>query len=441
MKNGSVPNDRAAQWPLPAGAALLLALVVYFLAPLVTKDAAASALALPIALLFALGVLLLRGSKPLGAARLCCVLALLALSLLARLPLLAVQTRDYTFHLSAWLADIRALPGAEALGASIGNYNLPYVYLLFLIGKLLPVSLELYAIKLVSAAFDLLLAYYVLRLVQLADARRRVGVAAFLCAFLLPSVLVNGAMWGQCDSIFTALALGGLYYGLRGKSRLCWALFTLSFTFKLQAVFLLPMLPVLLFCGRVRLRDAWVLLAAAPLTLVPALLAGRGLIDCLSIYLGQTGAYTELSLYAPSAYVFLGGGLATHRGLTAAGVLLAGALVLLLLCYLYRRRRALDNEALLTAALLFALVMPYFLPTMHERYFYAAEALACAYLFTRPARWHAPALICVSSFLSHMIYLFAETQIVPLWLLSLFMLFALCLLARALLLHTEKKAP
>lgn len=424
-------------------AMLVMAALSAVMLPLLNKEGGFSLICIPITLVYAAGaVMLLKGShtgkenmEPLwfGA-----ILVVLALTVLSRVSLLPHQTDDFIEYLSVWLEQIRLLPGFTALVADIGNYNMPYFYMLFALGKLLPQSADLYVIKLVSVLFDYVLAYFVMKLVMLKTSRRSLAIGSFIAALLVPSIIVNSAMWGQCDSIFTAFSLGALYYGLRGKSRLSWAFFAIALSAKLQSVFLLPMLLVLLFTKRIRLRDIWVFPAVFIALLVPAMIAGRGFIDCITIYWRQANSYSELSMLAPSVFAWLPAGTRSNIPVTAAGVFTAGTITLLLLLYLLRRRNQLDNEAMIESAFLFTLIIPFFLPLMHERYFYAADAMAAVYLFWRPKRWYLSGLVCLSSFLCHTAYLF-DGVTVPIWLLAFCILAVICLVLRDFLPRIESR--
>ena len=427
-----------------AGAMLVMAALSGVMLPLINKERGFSLICIAVTLVYALGaVLLLKGSRSdkerleplwMGA-----VLAVLALTVLSRVSLLPHLTDDFTQYLSGWLIQIRLLPGFEALAADIGNYNMPYFYLLFALGKLLPQSADLYVIKLVSVLFDYVLAYFVMKLVMLKTARRSVAIGSFILALLVPSIIVNSAMWGQCDSIFTAFSLGALYYGLRGKSRLSWAFFAIALSVKLQSIFLLPMLLVLLFTERIRLKDFWVFPVVFIALLVPAMIAGRGFIDCITIYWHQAHSYSELCMLAPSVFAWIPEGTRSNIPVTAAGVFTAGTVTLLLLLYLLRRRKQLDNEAMIEAAFLFTLIIPFFLPLMHERYFYLADAMAAVYLFWRPRRWYLSGLVCVSSFLCHTAYLFNNEVTVPLWLLAFCILGVICLVLKDFIPRVESR--
>src|SRR5205814_981863 len=61
---------------------------------------------------------------------------------------------------------------------------------------------------------------------------------------------------------------------------------------------------------------------------------------------------------------------------------------------------------LVCGALLSVLLLPYFLPGMHERYFYAADVFSLIYVFYRPQRWWAACLIQLASAFTYLPYLF-----------------------------------
>ena len=50
-----------------------------------------------------------------------------------RVPLLSFASRDYNIFLSRWLTEMRELKGVEPLVQKIGDYNMPYLYFLFII--------------------------------------------------------------------------------------------------------------------------------------------------------------------------------------------------------------------------------------------------------------------------------------------------------------------
>jgi Gpi18-like mannosyltransferase len=153
-------------------------------------------------------------------------------------------TKDYTDFLAVWVKTIRSSGGFAALSKSIGNYNLPYIYLLTLISYIK--TDPLIPIKLISIAFDILLAWSAMKIVGLFSGSKSKKLFAFFAVMLLPTVVLNGAYWGQCDSIYASLALLGIYFALKGRPSLAVISIALSFAFKLQAIFILHIFAVFL---------------------------------------------------------------------------------------------------------------------------------------------------------------------------------------------------
>ncbi len=316
----------------------------------------------------------------------------LTLAFAVRIPVLDWRTGDYNDFLSVWVDYFRQNGGFAALKDSIGNYNLPYLYFLALFSYI-PVD-DLYLIKFLSIAFDLVLAWGVSRLVLFFTDSKPRQLAAFIAVMLMPTDVLNGALWAQCDSIFAAFAVISLYMALCGKSRSAYAFAALSLAFKVQAVFFLPLFGVLILTGVVRLRDCWVFPAVFLATLLPAVLLGHPLSDALTVYFRQVeGATYSLNLNSASIYALIPYGY-DELWLDYAqyiGIALALALVYTTMFWTVARYKSVTLDTLFGFGVLLALGIPLFLPYMHERYFFLADALTLALAFAAPA--YAPVFI------------------------------------------------
>ncbi len=294
-----------------------------------------------------------------------------ALAMLLRLCFIERSSGDYDIYFSHWMAELGAGSFSEGMRKNVGEYNVLYQYILFATSRL-PVQ-PLYALKAVSFVGDAFLAGAVARLCA-RDGRDSVG--ALCVALLLPSIALNGGMFCQCDSLFAGCALWGLAHALEGRRRASAACYALSLAFKLQAVFALPMVAVLWAGKRLRLSDALTFLLTLLATALPALLGGKSAADLLRVYVSQTGLYTGLTYSAPSFF-----GLLNTQGLDVYaygnfGMALAmGACALLVARGMTRAPRMGKAEHVYLAAEI-ALVVVFFLPRMHERYFYLAVVLA-----------------------------------------------------------------
>ncbi len=300
-----------------------------------------------------------------------------ALALYLRLLFLDHQTHDYQTFLAQWAAYFRDNGGFAALKKPVGNYNVTYLYFLAAISYL-PVP-DLYLIKIFSILCDVLLAWGGLRLTrQFTKENSPAPLICFGLLLLLPTVLLNGACWAQCDSLYTALILLSLSSVLEERPKTSVLLLALAFSFKLQTVFVIPLWCVFWFTKRVKFRHLLLFPVGYAITIVPALLLGKPLRDILGIYLGQMGEHeTYLTLNAPSVFAFLPYQAQVDTALLSTlGIIAAFVLVFAVLGVLFFLRRRITGTIILAAATVLALGVPFLLPHMHERYFFPAGMLA-----------------------------------------------------------------
>ena len=364
----------------------------------------------------ALALALLRSAGRLPAGAVLAALLPVGLAVFLRALALDYQSTDYQVFLSRWAEAFRDNGGFAAVALPIGNYNAPYLYFLAAISYLpLP---DLYLIKLFSILFDVVLAWGGLRLVRHFTGVGWRPAGCFCALLLLPTAVLNGACWGQCDCLYAALCLHALSCGLRRRGTASAALMGLAFSFKLQTVFLLPLWAGLWVAGRVKLRQLAAFPAAYAATCVPALLLGKPLGDILGVYVGQTqeGA-GALNYNSPSFYAFFPYGAQLNEGFWAAvGIALALLLVLAVLLALLACRRRVSDLALLTAGAVLAVGVPFLLPYMHDRYLYPADVLTLAWAFVLPRRAPVPVLVQLSSLSAYLIYFRQKfTLLLHLW--------------------------
>lgn len=329
-------------------------------------------------------------------------------ALLLRAVCLDYASGDFNNFLSHWMEYFRANGGFAAIAGSVGDYNVPYLYFLAAASYLkLP---DLYVIKLFSILFDVLLAWGGFRLVNVLRGKRagdRAPFAAFGILLLLPTVVLNGSLWGQCDAIYAALCVHALALALEGKNVPSVVLLAAAFSFKLQTVFLMPLWGALWLSKRVRFRELMVFPLAYLITILPALRLGKPLEDILGVYFGQMGEYSDrLVLNAPSAYQFIPVGAEVDKGLAArVGVLAAFALVLVLLGIALRLGRRMDGGAAMAMAVVLVIGVPFLLPHMHERYFILADTICLCWACAGWRRFPAAVLAEGASLTSYFVYL------------------------------------
>lgn len=340
-----------------------------------------------------------------GKDRLLTALLPIGLALLIRSMMLSYVSDDYTIFLSQWMEALRTNGGFAAIKLPIGNYNVPYLYFLAAISYL-PIP-DLYLIKLFSIFFDVVLAWGGVRLVRHFASNAAIPSLACFCALLLlPTVMLNGAYWGQCDSLYSGLVLHAMACALNRRGGTSAALLGLAFSFKLQTVFIIPLWAAFWLAGRIKFRHLLLFPAAYALICVPALLLGKPLADILSVYVGQTqeGA-GSLNYNSASVYSFLPyGAQVDERSYALAGIIAAFLLVLVLLAVLLRFRKRISDTALLTAGILLATGVPFLLPYMHDRYFFLADVLTVAAVCILPERLPAAVMVQLASLSAYLVY-------------------------------------
>ncbi|WP_395728278.1 glycosyltransferase 87 family protein [Nakamurella sp.] len=360
------------------------------------------------------------------------VVATAAVAIAVRFAFVNEVNSDYRAFLSPWYDALSAGGGLRAIGQQIGNYNPPYLYLLAVM-TYLPIP-KIIAIKLVSMVFDVVLAAFAGLIV-----RRRfnswTSAVAFAVVLAAPTVLLNSGYWGQCDSIYAAFCLGSLYFLLRGRSWWACVFFGLALSFKLQAIFFLPVLLIVLVANRRRLLP----LLAVPVTflvmLLPAAVAGRSWRSLLTVYPDQVtggagsgfgragggfgggapslsgglGAWTQ---NGPTMFQWVGGSVGWEVfGLVVAAGLLLG------LGVLAWRTRPLGEPQIILLTTATVLAVPFFLPQMHERYFYLADVMTIVAAFYLRRFWPVAVAVSASSLLAYAPFLWRITP-VPLPLVS-----------------------
>lgn len=327
------------------------------------------------------------------------------LSLGVRLSLLSIRSPDYNHFINPWYNFIVSHGHFAALRYPFSNYNVPYLYLLIL-ATYLPIK-EIVAVKAISIVFDYLLAFFVYRIVQLRYKRFAVSIFAAIVVVLLPTIWMNSALWAQCDAIYATLSVGGVYFLL--KKRLWWAclFFGLAISFKLQAIFLFPLLFVLLIRRRIAIKHLLLIPVVYAVLLIPALLAGRGIQSLLLIYSEQAGQYPNLPGDAPDLFQWLPS--SSYGPWHYAAILLVGAIILLISYLVLVSRKPLTDSLQIKLAFAFVLIVPFFLPTMHERYFYLADVLSLIYAFFFPRYFALAILEQISSLFSYALFLYGHS--------------------------------
>ena len=294
---------------------------------------------------------------------------------------------DLRYYILGWYNKL-AMDGFAALREPFSNYPPPYLYLLFLLTKTAGFLPKVAAIKLLSICFDFLSVFLVYKILKIKYPQGRmalIGAASFL---LLPTVLLNSAYWGQSDALYTFFFLACLYFLMKEQPLLAMIFLAVSFSFKPQSAFLGPLVLLLI----VKKKIPWFYLGIVPLVytllMIPAILAGRPLLELLTIYGGEAYIYRKFSMHAPNLYLFIPDNLYNHTSLLI-GVMIAVIIALLWTTIYARKIKEFTPDTILLCTFVSVAFMPFFLPKMHDRYFYLAEVLSflAAFYFPQGRGW------------------------------------------------------
>lgn len=305
------------------------------------------------------------------------------LSMLIHISLRMVVSGDALLFLLPWYDEIRDGGGMKMLGQQVGNYNMLYQTLIALFTYLPVTSLTAY--KLLSIFFDYCLAFTVGRLVyQYSDGNRKwKGIFAYAAVILSPIVIMNSSAWAQCDSIYVCFALLSLVMLCKEKYVPAFLLLGVSFSFKLQAMFVLPLF-LFVYFWRKRFSILHFLIIPVVMCVLnmAGVIMGRSFLDIFSIYFKQTGEYSSMVLNYPSAWLFFTESESyMHYDLLAgAGIWFTAAVLLLIMVILILKKIEFSPRNLIYIAFLLSYTCVLFLPAMHERYGYLYEILAIVIL-------------------------------------------------------------
>lgn len=214
-----------------------------------------------------------------------------AIGFFVRSYLLNFISGDMHDYLLVWMKQIELNGGIKALGLEIGNYNI--IYLTFLaIFTYIPIS-RVFLIKLFSIIFDFVIAIagatIIKHLTKNKENKDKIFLISYFILLILPTLVLNSAAWGQCDSIYVAFILLSILFLIKEKYLLSIIMLGISFAFKLQAVFMFPLYG-LIWLGKKKFPFHYFFLIPIinVVSWLPALLNGRSMLSCLQIYLGQT---------------------------------------------------------------------------------------------------------------------------------------------------------
>ena len=322
-----------------------------------------------------------------------------ALAVMLRFACIDYESDDFRSFLNPWFSTI-GYAGLDGLKAQVGNYNIPYQIIIYLMTLTPFDALDSY--KLLSVIFDFALALSCAMVVKeylkcrLFDMMPLITYSAVLLSL---TVVMNSSFWAQCDSIYTffiALAI---------------------------MVFILPLfLYYWASTRKVSILHFTVIPAVDVLMCLPVVAMGRPFQDIIKIYVDQTDYGKQIQMNYPNLYAFM-----CDRMNTENYYLLKGFAVLLTLTvlaagmFLILRKRVdlSDNKKLLMTGIWSVFTCLMFLSSMHERYAYLLDILLLIYFFSTRRHPFTAVIALMISLRGYCFYLFGDYEVISLGMTSI----------------------
>ena len=327
------------------------------------------------------------------------------------------QSDDFNSFLNGWWYNIKA-GGINGLATQVGNYNIPYQIIIFLL-TLLPLS-ALHAYKVLSILFDVVLAVSAGLLVNELGQKKSPFrfVLTYALVYCSITVVFNSAFWAQCDSIYVTFILLAIYFMKKDRNILAFVMLGISLSFKLQFFFILP---VFLFYYIMNRKISFLHFLIIPLTdiamCLPAVFLGRNPIDIVKIYVDQTDYGKLIQMNCPNVYAFMceGNDMTYYYLFKPMSIALTMFILgLALSVFIYKKVDLSDSNNFMLTAIWTSFTCLMFLSSMHERYGYLLDILLIIYVLTF-GKYYWVAVSCnLVSLRGYCYYLFANYSVVSL---------------------------
>lgn len=338
---------------------------------------------------------------------------LVIVSLGAKFCFIEYASGDFNSFLKPWFNYIKSNGGFKALSNyptfdSNPSCDYPIAYMT-IIAALTYLPFEpIVSIKIVCFIFDLALALGGLFLVKEITKNKFWSYLSFYILLFLPTLFLNSALWSQCDQLYACFAVWCLYFILKKKNNLAMIMIGCAFSCKMHIIFIFPALIYFWLSKKITLRNMLFIPLVIMITWIPGLINGVSPSVMAKIYVSQAGNYSNANYGAANMYAFMQFSYAYRHINMGAGILIAFAIIGIFLTCLYYHKVKVTKKNMLYIATMSALLTPFVLPHMHDRYFFLADILVLLYVIVHKRKWYLAVMMQASSYMCYTQFLLRD---------------------------------
>ena len=289
-------------------------------------------------------------------------------------------SEDMLIAFLPWFSTMKEGGGLASLSRQVGDYGLLYQTIVALLTYIDANPVYLY--KTVSVVFDFLLAisiaYFVsncgLEFVFKDKDKGEAFCLTYAYVILLPTVVMNSAFWGQCDSIYTFFLLWSVWFLYKEKFPSSFFMLGWALAFKFQSVLLFPLFVYYYFSKkRFSLLNILITVCTFWISGLVVYIYRWTALDSVNIYSNQVVMFKRMWMNVPSFWIIIGD---DYNKLYLYAIGLTFLILGIGLCMVITGRVHMDSfEQIVALAAFIEWTCIVFLPAMHERYTYVMDLL------------------------------------------------------------------
>lgn len=275
---------------------------------------------------------------------------------------------DYLGYFIPWLERYK-ISIVEGLREGVKEeYYVPYNVLLALVSQLnIP---EYIAIGIIPCLFDYLTCILIYRILSenFGNILSKMTILMVSIGYLfVPSIVLNGAAWKQCDAIYSFFVLALIKCILDDKPVKAFVMFGLAFSFKLQAIFIVPVIIILYFVKKnIKVIHVFYSIITYLIAGLPAVICGRSPYEVYyAIYFAQTEEHHQMTLNYPNLYMIA---MTDYESCHIYAKLFTVFVFAMMFWYICSRFNSLCERNIIVLSVWSVWTCCMFLPAMHQRY-------------------------------------------------------------------------